>query len=33
MTQEDKLLLLKDLCARLSYDVKGRVYAETTKGI
>ena len=32
MTQEDKQLLLRDLCARLAYDVKGRVYAETTKG-
>lgn len=32
MTQEDKELLLKDLCARLPYEVKGRVYAETTKG-
>ena len=25
-------LLLKDLCARLPYGVKGRVYAETTNG-
>lgn len=32
MTQEEKQLLLKDLCARLLYDVKGRVYAETTNG-
>ena len=32
MTQEDKQLLLKDLCARLPYEVKGRVYAENTKG-
>ena len=32
MTQEEKQLLLKDLCARLPYDVKGRVYAETTNG-
>jgi len=32
MTQEEKQLLLKDLCARLPYGVKGRVYAETTKG-
>ena len=30
MTQEKQLLLLKDLCARLPYEVKGRVYAETT---
>ena len=28
MTQEDKQLLLKDLCARLPYKVKG-VYART----
>lgn len=32
MTQEEKQLLLKDLCARLPYDVKGKVYAETTNG-
>ena len=32
MNQEHKQLLLKDLCARLPYDVKGRVYAETTNG-
>ena len=32
MTQEKQLLLLKDLCARLPYEVKGRVYAETTNG-
>lgn len=32
MTQEEKELLLKDLCARLPYEVKGRVYAEITKG-
>ena len=32
MTQEEKQLLLKDLCARLPYEVKGRVYAETTNG-
>lgn len=32
MTQEKQLLLLKDLCARLPYEVKGRVYAETTYG-
>lgn len=32
MTQEDKELLLKDLSARLPYEVKGRVYAEITNG-
>lgn len=32
MTNEEKQLLLKDLCARLPYGVKGRVYAETTNG-
>ena len=32
MTQEDKQLLLVDLCARLPYGVKGRVYAECSKG-
>lgn len=32
MIQEEKQLLLKDLCARLPYEVKGRVYAETTNG-
>ena len=32
MTQEDKELLLKDLAARLPYEVKGIVYAETTNG-
>lgn len=32
MTQEEKQLLLKDLCARLPYGVIGRVYAETTNG-
>ena len=32
MNQEHKQLLLKDLCARLPHDVKGRVYAETTNG-
>ena len=31
MTREEKELLLKDLCARLPYEVKGRVYAEVTK--
>lgn len=32
MTKEDKELLLKDLCTRLPYGVKGIVYAETTNG-
>lgn len=32
MTQEDKQLLLKDLSMRLPYEVKGKVYAETTNG-
>lgn len=32
MTQEEKQLLLKDLCARLPYGVKGRIFAETTNG-
>ena len=32
MTKEEKQLLLIGLCARLPYDVKGRVYAETTNG-
>ena len=32
MTKEEKQLLLIDLCARLPYSVKGRVYAETTNG-
>lgn len=32
MTQEQKDLLLKDLCARLPYGVRGRVHAETTNG-
>ena len=31
MEQEDKELL-KDLCARLPYDVKGKVYAEVSDG-
>ena len=30
MTQEDKELLLKDLCARLPYDIKVRRYVYTT---
>jgi hypothetical protein len=32
MTQEEKQLLLKDLCAKLPYGVKGRIFAETTNG-
>jgi hypothetical protein len=32
MTKEEKELLLKDLCARLPYRVKGRVYAECSNG-
>lgn len=32
MTQEEKELLLKDLCVRLPYRVKGRVYAECSNG-
>lgn len=32
MDKESKELLLKDLCARLPYGVKGRVYAEATNG-
>lgn len=32
MTQEQKQLLLKDICTRLPYMVKGRVYAENTNG-
>lgn len=32
MTRENKELLLKDLCARLPYEVKGVVYAEVTNG-
>lgn len=32
MTQKGKDLLLKDLCARLPYRVKGRVYAECSNG-
>lgn len=32
MTQEEKELLLKDLCTRLPYGVKGRIFAETTNG-
>ena len=30
MTQEDKELLLKDLCTRLPYEVRGRVKADAT---
>ena len=37
MTQEDKALLLKDLCARLPYrvkvNVKGVVYGNRNRGI
>ena len=32
MTQKDKELLLKDLCSRLPYGLKGRVYAEVSNG-
>lgn len=32
MTQEDKDLLLHDLCARISYELKGRVQAEVSTG-
>lgn len=32
MTQEDKILLLKDLCARLPYGVKIQVYYEEIAG-
>ena len=32
MTREEKQLLLQDLCARLPYRVKGRVYAECSNG-
>lgn len=32
MNTEDKELLLKDLCARLQYGVKGKVYAEVSNG-
>ncbi len=32
MKPEEKDLLLKDLCARLPYGVKGKVYAEVTNG-
>lgn len=33
MTQEDKELLLKDLCARLSYGVKGIISFDEDKNI
>lgn len=33
MTQEDKELLLKDLCARLSYGVKGIISLDEDKNI
>ena len=32
MTQEEKLLLLKDLCARLPYELKIQVYYEDIAG-
>lgn len=32
MKQEEKELLIKDLCGRLPYGVKGKVYAEVTNG-
>lgn len=32
MKPEEKELLFKDLCARLKYGVKGKVYAEVTNG-
>ena len=32
MTNEEKQLLLKDLCGRLPYGVKGRIFSETTNG-
>lgn len=32
MKQEEKDLLLKDLCTRIPYGVKGKVYAEVTDG-
>lgn len=32
MNEQNKQLLLKDLCARLPYGVKGRIFAETTNG-
>lgn len=32
MIQKDKELLLKDLCTRLPYGVKGKVYDEVTDG-
>lgn len=32
MKEQDKQLLLTDLCGRLPYGVKGRVFAETSKG-
>ncbi len=32
MKQEDKELLLKDLSARLPYNLKGKVYAEVSDG-
>lgn len=32
MTEQEKQVLFKDLCARLPYGVKGRIFAETTNG-
>lgn len=32
MTNKEKQLLLKVLCAGLNYDIKGRVFAETSNG-
>lgn len=32
MTDKEKQLLLKVLCAGLNYDIKGRVFAETSNG-
>lgn len=32
MNEQDKQLLLKVLCAGLNYDIKGRVFAETSNG-
>lgn len=32
VTKEEKEILIKDLCGRLPYGVKGKVYAEVTNG-
>lgn len=32
MTEEDRKILLADLCGRLPYNVKGRVFTETSNG-